>query len=139
MNKINSSDFVRLPALSAAVIAGMLFGLVPQLLVYFTINSMIHLAALLSAAYASLFASLALLPLGAGLARRACGASRHIRGLRVAIIIEALGLSVLWHNLLNPFPLGPLLQHGQYMPLLLTALALIFSWLLFWLILRKLL
>lgn len=120
-------------------LGGLLCGLVPQLLVYFSLGLFSHLFALLFAAYAALFVSLALLAPGAAWFARMGGARLPMPGLRVALIIEAAGLSVLWYRLLNPFPAGPLIQNQQYLPALLIAVVLLLGWLFFLFILKKIL
>lgn len=120
-------------------LGGLVFGLLPQLLVYFSLELVGHLFVLLFAAYAALFASLALLPLGAAWVGKMGGVRLPPRGLRTALAIEAAGLSALWYRLINPFPAGPLIQNQQYLPALLIALVLLLGWLLFFFILKKIL
>lgn len=120
-------------------LGGFACGLAPLLMVYFSLNFITHLFVLLFAVYTALFAALGLLALGAWLVARKGGMPLPVPGLRVALVIEAAGLSAIWYKLLNPFPLGPLLENQQYLPAALLVLVLLLGWLFFLFILRKIL
>lgn len=120
-------------------LGGFVMGLAPQLLVYFSLGTINHLYLLLFTAYAALFVSLALLPLGAAWVGKVGGARQPVPGLRVALLIEAAGLSALWYRLINPFPAGPLIANQQYLPVLILALVFLLAWLFFLFILKKVL
>lgn len=134
---------------SSAIIESLIFlllalgcliaGLVPLLAVERCLGLINHLFTLLFVVYLSLFFSLSLLPLAGRLIARASGLGRAPAGLRIALLIEAAGLSAVWYKLLNPFPVQPLLANQQYIPAALILLVLLLAWLLFLFILRKIL
>lgn len=120
-------------------VGGLIFGLFPQLLVYFSIGAVSHLLLLFFMVYAAFFFSLAMLPLGMALIAKKGGVPLPVPGLRVAALIEAAGLSVMWYKALNPFPVGPLVENQQYAVILPMLFVLLLSWLFFAFLVKKLL
>lgn len=120
-------------------LAGLILGLVPQLLLYFSLERINNLFVLLFSVYSVFFVSLAFAALGAAWAARKSDVRPPVPGLRVALVIEAAGLSALWYRLINPFPIGPLLENGQYAALLPLVLVLLAGWFFFLFILKKIL
>lgn len=118
-------------------LGGFICGLAPLLLLYFSLDFINHLFVLLFAVYAVFFAALGFLALGAWWIARKSGVALPLPGLRTALFIEAAGLSAIWYKLLNPFPLGPLLQNQQYLPAATLILVPFLGWLLFIFILKK--
>lgn len=120
-------------------LGGLIPALTAQVLVYLALPYIHHLGTLLAAVYASLFASLGLLPVGAALMARLGGVRIPPPGLRPLLVILAAALSALWYRLLNPFPLEPLLANGQYLPALGVAGVMALAWLFFLFILKRVL
>lgn len=120
-------------------IGALIFGLLPQMLVFVSLKHITHLFVLLFAAYASLFASLSFLPPSAAWVARMGGVKPPLPGLRMALLLEAGALSGMWYTMINPFPAGPFMEAGQYLPVILVALVLLMAWFFFLFLMKKLL
>lgn len=141
ISKLKYSDMHNAKALGLMTLLVALGAFAPalaaQLLLRFALPYIHHLGTLLFLAYAALFVSLALLPLGAAWVARQGRVRPPLPGLRPALMLEAVALSLLWYFMLNPFPAEPLLANAQYLPLLLLGGALFLSWLFFLFLMRK--
>lgn len=138
MGKSSSSLIESLIFLLLAL-GSLIAGLAPLLVAERCLGLINHLFVLLFVVYLSLFLSLGLLPVAAKFISRASGLGRTPAGLRIALLIEAAGLSAVWYKLLNPLPVQPLLANQQYIPAALILVVLLLAWLLFLFILRKIL